>query len=47
MNIINANGLLKCSTENLTSGDRVYMRVIAVGTAGQGTPSSYVSKIVP
>jgi len=37
----------KFTVENLTSGDRVYMRVIAVGTAGQGAPSSYVSKIVP
>ena len=37
----------KYTIENLTSGDRVYTRVIAVGTAGQGDPCSYVSKIVP
>jgi len=37
----------KFTIENLTSGDRVYIRVIAVGTAGQGDPCSYVSKIVP
>ena len=37
----------KHTIENLTSGDRAYMRVIAIGTAGKGDPCSYVSKIVP
>ena len=37
----------KHTVENLTSGDRVYLRVLAIGTAGPSDPSNHVSKIVP
>jgi hypothetical protein len=37
----------KFTVTGLTSGDRCWLRVIAVGTAGRGAPSGVETKIVP
>ena len=37
----------KHTIEGLTSGDRCWLRVLAVGTAGRGAPSGVETKIVP
>ena len=37
----------KFTVEGLTSGDRCWLRVLAVGTAGRGAPSGVETKIVP